>query len=61
MVYVIVAACHELGVLMSEMRIEAMHMSSNPRTASNALRIETKGQRYKKTCYQRKHGPLHRD
>ena len=34
---------------MSEKKIEAMHMSSNPSTASNALRIETKGQRYEKS------------
>ena len=33
---------------MSDKKIEAMHMSSNPSTASNALRIVAKGQRYNK-------------
>ena len=46
---------------MSEMKIETMHMSSNPGTESNELRIVTKGQRYRNTCYQRECGSLHRD
>ena len=34
---------------MSEKKTEAMHLWSHPHTASNALRIETAGQRYKQT------------
>ena len=34
---------------MSEKKTEAMHLWSHPHTASNALRIEAAGQRYKQT------------
>ena len=47
MVDVIVLACQELGPTVSEKKTEAMHLWSHPNTASNALRIEAVGQRYK--------------
>ena len=46
---VIVVTCHEFGLTVSEKKTEAMHLWSHPHTASNALRIETAGQRYKQT------------
>ena len=49
MMGVIVVACQELGLTVSEKKNEAMHLWSHPHTASNALRIEAAGQRYKQT------------
>ena len=49
MMDVIVVACLELGLAASEKKIEAMHLWSNSSTTSNALQIETPGQRYKQT------------
>ena len=45
----IVATCQEFRLTMSEKKTEAMHLWSHPHTASNALRIEAAGQRYKQT------------
>ena len=39
----------EFGLTVSEKNTEAMHLWSHPHTASNALRIEAAGQRYKQT------------
>ena len=44
---VIVVASQEFGLTVSEKQIEAMHLWSDPDTASNALRSEAEGQRYK--------------
>ena len=44
---VIVVVCQEFGLTVSEKKTEAIHLWSHPRTASNALRVEAKGQRYK--------------
>ena len=49
MVGVIVVACQEFGLTVCEEKTEAMHLWSHPHTASNALRIEAAGQRYKRT------------
>ena len=49
MMGVIVVACQEFGLTVSEKKTEAMHLWSHPHTASNALRIEAGGQRYKQT------------
>ena len=54
MMGVIVVACQEFGLTVSEKKTEAMHLWSHPHTASNALRIEAArtegaGQRYKQT------------
>ena len=49
MMGVIVVACQEFGLTVSEKKTEAMHLWSHPHTASNALRIESTGQRYKQT------------
>ena len=49
MMGVIVVACQEYGLTVSEKKTEAMHLWSHPHTASNALRIEAAGQRYKQT------------
>ena len=49
MMGVIVVACQEFGLTVSEEKTEAMHLWSHPPTASNALRIEAVGQRYKQT------------
>ena len=49
MMGVIVVTCHEFGLTVSEKKTEAMHLWSHPHTASNALRIEAVGQRYKQT------------
>ena len=46
---VIAVACQEFGLTVSEKKIEAMHLWSDSSTTSNALRIETPGQRYKPT------------
>ena len=44
---VIVVACQDFGLTVSEKKTEAMHLWSHPNTASKALRIEAAGQRYK--------------
>ena len=49
MMGVIVFACQEFGLRVSEKKTEAMHLWSHPHSASNALRIEAAGQRYKQT------------
>ena len=49
MMGVIVVACQEFGLTVSEKKTEAMHLWSHPHTASNALRIEVARQRYKLT------------
>ena len=46
MMDVIVVVCQESGLTVSEKKTEAMHLWSDPSTASNALRIEAAGQRY---------------
>ena len=69
MMDVIVVAYQDFGLTLPE-KIEAMHLWSDPSTASNALRIAAADQRYKHTynrvcvpwwCYQRERGPRHRD
>ena len=50
MMGVIVVACQEFGLTVSEKKTEAMYLWSHPHTASNALRIEAAGQRYKQTA-----------
>ena len=47
----IVVGCHEFGLTVSKknIKIETMHLWSDLSTASNALRIEVVGQRYKQT------------
>ena len=49
MMDVIVVACQEFALTVSGKKTEAMHLWSHPHTASNALRIEAVGQRYKQT------------
>ena len=49
MMGVIVVACQDFGLTVSEKKTEAMHLWSHPHTASNALRVEAAGQRYKQT------------
>ena len=49
MMDVIVVACQEFGLTVSEKKIEAMCLWSNSSTASNALRIKAPGQRYEQT------------
>ena len=49
MMDVIVFVCQEFGLILSEKKIEAMHLWSDPSTASNALRTEAAGKRYKHT------------
>ena len=49
MMNVIVVACQDFGLPVSEKKVEAMHLWSQHSTASNALRIEATGQRYKHT------------
>ena len=49
MMGVIVVACQEFGLTVSEKKTEVMHLWSHPHTASNALRIEVAGQRHKQT------------
>ena len=44
-----IVTCQEFGQTVSEKKTEAMHLWSHPHTASNALRIEAAGQRYKQT------------
>ena len=46
---VIFVASQVFGLTVSEKKTEAMHLWSHPNTASNALRIEAAGQRYKQT------------
>ena len=46
---VIVVACQEFGLTVSEKKTETMHLWSQHSTAPNALRIETKVQWYKQT------------
>ena len=46
MMDVIVVACQEFGLTMSEEKTEAIHLWFHPSTASNALRIEAAGQWY---------------
>ena len=40
----IVAACQEFGLTVSEKKIEAIHLWSDPSTASNAVRIKVASQ-----------------
>ena len=47
MMDVTVVACQEFGLTVSEKKTETMHLWSLRNTASNALRIEAVGQRYK--------------
>ena len=49
MMGVIAVACREFGLTVSEKKTEAMHLWSDPSTASNALRIEAAGRRYEQT------------
>ena len=49
MMGVIVVTCQEFGLTVSEKKTQAMHLWSHSHTASNALRIEAAGQRYKQT------------
>ena len=49
MMDVMVVACQEFGLTVSEKKTEAMHLWSHPNTASNALQIEAAGQRYTQT------------
>ena len=49
MMCVVVVACQEFGLTVSEKNTEAMHLWSHPHTASNALQIEAAGQCYKQT------------
>ena len=49
MMGIIIVTCQEFGLTVSEKKTEAMHLWSHPRTASNTLRIEAAGQRYKHT------------
>ena len=49
MMGVVVVAYQEFELTVSEKKTEAMHLWSHPHTASNALRIEAAGQRYKHT------------
>ena len=44
---VIVVACQEFGLTVSEKKAEAMHLWSNSSIASNAVHIEAPEQRYK--------------
>ena len=43
MMDVIVVACQEFGLTVLEKKTKAMHLWSDPSTASNALRIEAAG------------------
>ena len=49
MMNVMVLACQEFGLTMSEKKTEGMHLWSHPNTTSNTLQIEAVGQRYKQT------------
>ena len=49
MMDVMVVACQKFGLTVSEKNTKPMHLWSHPHTASNALRIEVAGQRYKQT------------
>ena len=46
---VVIVACQEFGLKVSEKKTDAMDLWSHPTTASNTLRIEAAGQRYKQT------------
>ena len=50
MMDVIVVACQEFGLTVSEKKTETMHLWSKPSTASNVLQIETAGQWYNQTA-----------
>ena len=47
MMDVIVVACQEFGLTVSEKKAEAMHLWSDSSIASNAMHIEAPEQRYK--------------
>ena len=47
MMDVIVVACQEFGLTVSEEKAEAMHLWSNSSIASNAVQVEAPEQRYK--------------
>ena len=47
MIDVLVVACQEFGRTVSEKKTEARYLWSDPSTASNALRFEAAGQRYR--------------
>ena len=47
MMDVIIVACQEFGLTVSENKAEAMYSWSDPKTASNALRIGPADPRYK--------------
>ena len=49
MMDVIVVACQEFGLAVSEKKIEAVHLWFDPNTMPNALRVEVAGQRYTQT------------
>ena len=49
MMDVIVVACQEFGLTVSEKKTKAMHLWSQHSTASNVLRFESAGKRYKQT------------
>ena len=49
MMSVMVVACQEFGLKVSEKKTEAIHLWSRPNTASNALRFEAVEQRYQQT------------
>ena len=49
MVDLVVVACQEFRLIVSEKKTETMHLWSDPSTSSNTLRIESEGQRYKHT------------
>ena len=46
---VTVVACQEFELTVSEKKIEAMQLWSDPSTTSNALRIKAEGERHKYT------------
>ena len=50
MMHVIVVAYQEFVLTVSEKKTETMHLWSHPSAASNALRVEAAGQRYKQTA-----------
>ena len=49
MMDVIVIACQEFGLTVSEKKTEVMHLWSHISTAANALRVEAAGKLYKQT------------
>ena len=46
---VIVIVCHEFELTVSEKQADAMHLWSDPSTASNALLLGAAGQQYEQT------------